>query len=72
MANNSRPRPKAPVIRPITTDAPWVLLSKAVRDSGLTELLIRRENLPTRKFGNAHYIQPKDLNNWILGGKEGK
>jgi hypothetical protein len=43
-----------------------------VRDSGLTELLIRRENLPTRKFGNAHYIQPKDLNNWILGGKEGK
>jgi hypothetical protein len=60
------PRPKSPAIHTIPEDAPWVLLSKAAADSGLTELLIRRENLPTRKFGNAHYIQPKDLNAWIL------
>lgn len=64
----TKSRPKAPIIRPIPEEAPWVLLSKAAKDSGLTELIIRRENFPTRKFGNAHYIRPEVLNSWILTG----
>lgn len=64
-------RPKAPVIQPIQTGAPWVLLSKAATDSGLSERLIRAEGLPLRRFGNADYIRPVDLNAWILAdGKE--
>lgn len=69
-ANPSPPRPKSPTICTIPVDAPWVLLSKAAEQSGLTERLIRRENLPMRRFGNADYVRPHDLNNWILGEKE--
>jgi hypothetical protein len=68
-ANPSPPRPKSPIIQTIHVEAPWVLLSKAASDSGLSEKLIRRENLPMRRFGNADYIRPQDLNNWILGEK---
>lgn len=65
---NPRPRPKAPVIRTINESAPWVLLSKAAKESGLTMRLIRRANLPMRQFGNADYISPSALNSWILEG----
>lgn len=69
-ANLSPPRPKSPAICLIPEEAPWVLLSKAASSSGLTERLIRREKLPMRRFGNADYIRPQDLNAWILGEKE--
>ncbi len=49
-----------------------MLISKAANDSGLTELLIRKSGITLRKFGNADYIRPTELNAWILnGGKEG-
>lgn len=68
MSTNSRP--KAPFIRPVPDDAPWILLSRAAQASGLSELIIRKEGLPLRRFGNAHYVRPKDLNNWILDGHQ--
>ena len=61
-------RPKPALIRTIPEEAPWVLLSKAADDSGLTELLIRKANLQIRKFGNAFYVAPAALNAWILKG----
>jgi len=64
-----QPRPKAPVIKTIEADAPWVLLSKATADSGLSERLIRAEGLPLRRFGTADYISPQVLNRWILNGE---
>jgi len=63
---NQKSRPKAPEIRTIPESAPWVLLSKAAAESGLTERLIRQAGLPTRKFGNALYIAPPTLNGWLL------
>ncbi len=71
-AQTARKRPKSPSIRLIEESAPWVLISKAAKDSGLTDLLIRDSGLTLRPFGNAHYVRPTDLNNWILAdGKEG-
>jgi len=64
-------RPKAPVIMTIQSDAPWVLLSKAAADSGLSERLIRAEGFPLRRFGTADYIAPQVLNRWILNGEGG-
>lgn len=70
-AQTARKRPKSPSIRLIEESAPWVLISKAAEDSGLTELLIRNSGIKLRKFGNADYIRPADLNAWILtDGKE--
>jgi hypothetical protein len=68
---SARKRPKSPTIRLIEASAPWVLISKAALDSGLTELLIRNAGLGLRKFGNADYVRPTELNAWILNdGKE--
>lgn len=66
-------RPKSPTIKTIEESAPWVLISQAAEESGLTELLIRNAGITLRKFGNADYIRPPDLNAWILsdGGKVG-
>ena len=48
-----------------------MLISKAAKDSGLTELLIRKSGIALRKFGNADYVAPGTLNAWILAdGKE--
>lgn len=70
-AQTARKRPKSPSIRLIEESAPWVLISKAAKDSGLTELLIRNSGITLRKFGTADYIKPGDLNAWIIdGGKE--
>jgi hypothetical protein len=67
----ARKRPKSTSIRLIEECAPWVLISKAAKDSGLTELLIRNSGIKLRKFGTADYIKPGDLNVWILAdGKE--
>lgn len=69
---NTRKRPKSPSISLIELSAPWVLISVAAQQSGLTELLIRKSNVTLRKFGNADYVRPTDLNAWIVdGGKEG-
>jgi hypothetical protein len=67
-----RKRPKSPSIRLIEESAPWVLISAAAEASGLTELQIRKSGIALRKFGNADYIKPDELNAWINGdgGKE--
>ncbi len=65
-------RPKPLEIRPIEEAAPWVLISKAADDSGLTELIIRNAAIKLRKFGNADYLRPQDLNAWILGDDPGR
>jgi len=69
---STRKRPKSPYIDLIQEIAPWVLISKAAEESGLTELQIRNFGGTLRKFGNADYIKPKELNAWINGdgGKE--
>lgn len=61
-----RKRPKSLSIQPIKEVAPWVLLSKAAEESGLTELHIRKSGIHIRKFGNAHYVAPATRNAWIL------
>ncbi len=63
-------RTKPPSIQTIEASAPWVLISKAATESGLTELLIRQAKVPRRRFGTADYVRPTELNTWILGGKE--
>ena len=64
-------RPKSPSIQPIKESAPWVLISKAAAESGLTDLLIRKSGVKLRKFGTADYVRPTELNAWILAdGKE--
>jgi len=65
-----RKRPKSPVIQLVEENAPWMLISKAALDSGLTELLIRQSGIFLKKFGTADYICPTELNAWIL--KDGK
>lgn len=66
-----RKRPKSPYIKLIQEIAPWVLISQAADESGLTELLIRNSGIKLKKFGNADYIRPTELNAWILSdGKE--
>jgi len=73
MKNTSkRKRPKSPSIRLIEESAPWVRISIAAKESGLTVLLIRKTGITLRQFGNADYIRPLDLNTWINGdgGKE--
>ncbi len=65
------PRPKPPAIKPIKEDAPWVLISLAAAESGLTELLIRKSGVTLRKFGTADYVRPVELNAWINGDGEG-
>lgn len=59
-------------IRPVEEIAPWLLISQAAKESGLTGLLIRNSGITRRPFGNADYIRPADLNAWINGdgGKE--
>ncbi|MEI7910654.1 MAG: hypothetical protein WCK77_13540 [Verrucomicrobiota bacterium] len=72
LEKTARKRPKSPSIRLIEESAPWVLISKAAQESGLTELLIRNTGITRRPFGNADYIRPTALNAWILAdGKEG-
>lgn len=66
-----RKRPKSLYIELIQEIAPWVLVSQAAEESGLTELQIRKSGITLRPFGNADYVRPVDLNAWILdGGKE--
>jgi len=60
-----RKRPKAPSIQTIDETNAWVLISKAADESRLTELQIRKSGITLRKFGNADYIRPLDLNTWI-------
>jgi len=67
----SSKRPKASVIQVINESAPWVLLSKAIRESGVPERDIKA-NLQIRKFGNAFYISPANLNKYILTGEIAK
>ena len=62
----SSKRPKAAVIKVITESAPWVLLSKAIKESGVPERDIKA-HLQIRKFGNAFYVSPQALNAWIIG-----
>jgi len=71
-STSTRKRPKSPYIELIQEIAPWVLISKAAEESGLTELQIRNFGGTLRKFGNADYIKPEELNAWINGdgGKE--
>lgn len=59
-------RPKSPTIKTIEESAPWVLISKAAKESGLSDLLIRDSGIKRRPFGNADYIRPGELNSWIL------
>ena len=63
----TRKRPKSHSIQTIAESAPWVLLSKAAEESGLTELQIRQAKFEMKKFGNADFVRPTDLNAWILG-----
>ena len=67
-----RKRPKSPTIKTIEESAPWVLISRAAKESGLTDLLIRSSGITLRKFGIADYVRPLELNAWIIGdgGKE--
>ena len=68
----TRKRPKSHSIQTIMESAPWVLVSKAAEESGLTELQIRQAKFEMKKFGNADFVRPADLNAWILGcEKEG-
>ena len=50
---STRKRPKSPHIELIQEIAPWVLISRAAEESGLTELQIRKSEITLRKFGNA-------------------
>jgi len=61
-------RPKPPVIQLAEENAPWVIISKASSDTGLTELLIR--GIKIRRFGNADYVRPTALNSWILNDEK--
>jgi hypothetical protein len=65
-----RKRPKSRVIRTIEEKHPWVLISQAAKESGLTDLLIRNSGITSRPFGTAYYIRPADLNAWINGDGE--
>ena len=68
---NAPKRPKSPSIQPINESAPWVLISVAAAESGLTDLLVRKSGVKLRKFGTADYLRPIELNSWIIGdGKE--
>lgn len=68
---STRKRPKSLYIELIQEIAPWVLISQAAEESGLTELQIRNSGITLRKFGNADYVKPEELNAWIIdGGKE--
>jgi hypothetical protein len=62
-----RRRPKSPYIKLIQEIAPWVLISEAAKESGLTEQQIRKSGITLRPFGNADYVRPLDLNAWIIG-----
>jgi len=72
MKTQIKPRPKPEYINTISESAPWVLLSKASQDTGLTELLIRKAQIPMRRFGTADYIKPGVLNAWIIDGGKGE
>lgn len=63
-------RPKPLTIHTIAESAPWVLVSHAAEESRLTELLIRKSGVALRKFGNADYVRPTELNAWILNDGE--
>lgn len=68
----TRKRPKSTSIKTIEESAPWVLISQAAKESGLTALIIRNSGITLRPFGNADYIRPGDLNAWIIAdGEEG-
>jgi len=60
-------RSKSFEIRTINSDAPWVNLKKASAESGLNIKHLRKLALQRRRFGNADYIKPAELNSWILG-----
>ena len=68
----ARKRPKSPTIKTIEESAPWVLISQAAQESGLTDLLIRKSGITLRPFGNADYVRPTDLNAWILDDGKGE
>lgn len=65
LPREKKARPRAVTIRTLQENAPWIIVSRAVKESGLPESEIR--NLfPLRRFGNADYVRPSDLNSWIL------
>lgn len=64
----TRKRPRSTSIKIIEECAPWVLISHAAKESGLTSPLIRNSGIELRPFGNADYVRPADLNAWILDG----
>lgn len=70
LANNIPKRPKPPTIKTVDEIAPWILVAKASAETGLTELLIRKSGVRLRRFGNADYVRPRELNDWI--NDEGK
>lgn len=59
-------RQKPAEITTVRESAPWILLTKAAEQSGLTVLLIRKAGLKLRRFGNADYVAPASLNAYIL------
>jgi hypothetical protein len=59
-------------IRTIESSAPWVLLSKAAEHCGLNIRQLRKLTLQIRRFGNADYVRPSELNSWILGEERGR
>ncbi len=65
------PRKRPSTITTISPNAPWITVSAASHQSGVSQKVIRSAGLITRKFGNADYVSPQALNDWILGG-EGK
>jgi len=67
---STRKRPKSPFIQLVKESTPWILVSEAAEESGLTEFLIRKSKVMVRKFGNADYVRPDELNAWILGKEE--
>ncbi len=65
----TRKRPKSPYIQLIQEIAPWVLISKAAEESGLTELQIRNSGA---RSGNSVTRTTSTLGNSTAGSSTGE
>ena len=59
---------KAVEIRAVPETAPWILVKSALQHSGVSQREIRAKFF-LRKFGNAHFVRPREPNHWILMGE---
>jgi len=59
---------KSSEIKTIPESAPWIMVVRAVEQSGVGEHEIRQK-FKLRRFGNADYVSPSSLNHWIMTGE---